>query len=363
MKRRDGVRRRGKVWYIRIPLGDGKRQEEPTTARSRKEAKDIREKRLVELREGLYHPDAARTRVFDLLEDVKRDYRLNGQNEADVTKRWKHLGRVFGNDLASAVTKPRMQKYIEGRLAEGAAPGTAQREIACLRRMLRLGFEAGKVTRLPHFPSITVNNVRKGFFERDAFERLRDELPEYLKVFVIVGYWTGWRKGELLALERRRHVDLGTGTLRLDADMTKNGEARLVYLQPEALEALRQWDEKTKVLERSQGIIVRSLFHHDGEAIHDFYAAWRSACNRANLSGALFHDFRRTAARNYRRSGEDESVIMKILGHKTREIFKRYNIVNEDDLRRAAERVTAVSNGAKTGQIIAIDFVRRDRDV
>jgi hypothetical protein len=43
--------------------------------------------------------------------------------------------------------------------------------------------------------------------------------------------------------------------------------------------------------------------------IHDFYAAWRSACDRAHVSGALFHDFRRTAARNYRRSGEDEGVI------------------------------------------------------
>jgi integrase len=96
--------------------------------------------------------------------------------------------------------------------------------------------------------------------------------------------------------------------------------------------------------------------------IHDFYAAWRAACDRANVSGALFHDFRRTAARNYRRSGEDEGVIMKILGHKTREIFKRYNIVNEDDLRRAAERVTAEPHGAKTGQIVAIDVGRRDRD-
>jgi integrase len=79
-------------------------------------------------------------------------------------------------------------------------------------------------------------------------------------VLVIVGYWTGWRKGELLALERRRHVDLETGTLRLDADMTKNGEARLVYLPPGAPEALRRWDAKTKALERSQGIIVRRSF-------------------------------------------------------------------------------------------------------
>jgi hypothetical protein len=60
-------------------------------------------------------------------------------------------------------------------------------------------------------------------------------------------------------------------------------------------------------------------------------------------------------ARNYRRSGEAEGVIMKIGGWKTRSVFERYNIVAEDDLRRAAERVTVIPNGAKTGQLIAIE--------
>jgi hypothetical protein len=52
--------------------------------------------------------------------------------------------------------------------------------------------------------------------------------------------------------------------------------------------------------------------------------------------GLIFHDLRRTRARNLRRLGVAEGVIVKIGGWKARSVFGRNNIVDDSDLRDAA---------------------------
>jgi hypothetical protein len=68
------------------------------------------------------------------------------------------------------------------------------------------------------------------------------------------------------------------------------------------------------------------------------------------LPGRLLHDFRRTAVRNLIRAGIQQAIAMKITGHKTDSIFRRYLIVDEELLAQATGAVAQYLEEAKRDQ-------------
>jgi hypothetical protein len=57
-------------------------------------------------------------------------------------------------------------------------------------------------------------------------------------------------------------------------------------------------------------------------------ATWKRG--QLNYIGRIFHDLRRTAARNVVSAGVRPQGAMKITGHRTDAMFRRYAIVDED---------------------------------
>src|SRR5262249_15908140 len=271
--------------------------------------------------------------------------KANGRKSLDRAKlSIAHLRDAFEFSRAIEITADRVSAYIQERQEQGAMAATIRNELAALKRMFTLAVQAGKVPHKPYVPSIEVRNTRTGFFEPDALERVLGLLREELRPIVEFGYLTGWRVGEILPL-RWSQVDMEAGIVRLEPGTTKNDEGRVFPFRalPELEALLKRQKLRTEALERATNQIIPWLFHRrGGQPVLEFRQAWNTACTKAGVPGRLFHDLRRTAVRNLERATVPRSVAMKLTGHKTESIYRRYAIVSESDLTEGVRKLAAM---------------------
>ena len=159
-----------------------------------------------------------------------------------------------------------------GQGVHGRSPGGRreerdhQPELAALKRAFSLGIEHGKLTHRPKITMLEERNARTGFFERPLFETVRAKLNAPLRPVVTFAYITGWRVQSEVVPMHWRQVDFEAGTVRLDANTTKNGEGRLFRMTAELRELLEAQRAITDAVQKEQGRIIPLVFHRVGGA-------------------------------------------------------------------------------------------------
>jgi integrase len=323
----------------------GKQIKESSHSAKEADAWKLLKKRHGEMAEGKpVGPDVARTTFEDMAAMVVADHKANGRRSLDrYEDATNHLRRSFGEDKAVEITSDRITAYVARRQEEEKAAGaTINGELSVLSRMFVLAIRAGKAAQKPYILRLKTNNVRRGFFEAEQFQALLRHLPEAIKPVAVTAYVTGWRVHDEILTRQRHHLDLKAGWLRLEPGETKNDEGRMFPLTPMLRAALEEQVRKTEALQKAEGRIVPWLFHRNGKPIKKFRTSWIKACKRAGIPGKIPHDFRRTACRNLERAGVDRGSAMKMIGHKTEAIYRRYAIVDEPMLKAAALKLSGL---------------------
>ncbi len=315
--------------------------------------------RLAEVQSGTFvEPAATRATVDEILDAYLAHCRLKGSKAVgDIQNVLNHLRRAFGSDRVLAVTAARLEAWAAEQLGAGRPRGTVKLHLAYLRAAMNLARRQGRLASVPPSPAIEVRNARQGFFERVEVERLLQHLdPDHGDV-VTFAYLTGWRRSEILSLAWTA-VDRTRGALRLGD--SKNGEGRLLPLrrQDGALNDLGEliecrWRKRVHV-----DRLIPWVFHRAGRRIsrHTLWEVWTTGAEAARLSGKLFHDLRRTAARDLIAAGNDYKTAMDITGHKTMAVFHRYQIGDLQLAQRGLDRLEAYRRAP--GAVVALRETR-----
>ncbi len=280
-------------------------------------------------------PDGAPL-TFDIMAMAYlQDYQLQRYRSLTTARaRVEHLRGVFGGQRAETIRADAVREYQLSRRKDGAETATINRETSALSRMFQLAIRRGLLERMPLFPKrLAENPPREGFFEHDEYLSVRTHLPRSFQDVLDFAYYSGWRRAEILELTWDE-VDLKGGVIRLTPRRSKTRIGRVLPISPPLQQVL---DRRRR---RRQGQDPR-VFRRDGVSVRDWRSALRDACRKAKVPHRLLHDCRRTAARNLIRAGVPERVAMLLTGHKTRAVFDRYNIVNEQELLTAGERLAA----------------------
>jgi integrase len=356
---------RGSTWWVCF-YTDGRQQRESAKTSDEGAARKYLRKRL---KEAAAHELAGmpfitqrmrRSTISELLDGLKADLEIREKWTPQASTVFERVRVAFGSRRAASITDDDVRDHVKKLLAEGYAKATINHGLQTLKQAYKLAeLPAPKIRRLD------VHNARTGFFSELEVRRVMSNLPPWLADFVLFGWLTGMRRGEIASLA---WADVIGDEIRLRAENAKTGEGRVVPLEGELVELIerRRADRQVKL---SDGTIMASplVFHRQGKPVRQLRKIWQRACCGTGVGemvcrkcsgpvdaqhkcskcgvelkseeliyrGRIFHDLRRSAARNMLTAGVPQAVAMQITGHKTDSMFRRYAIVTQTDVRKA----------------------------
>ena len=315
---------RGKTYWVRYSW-HGKEYRESAHTSDEKKAQRFLQVRLKAVGTPIFHePKEQRYTLDDMLAKIEARY-LRKQNRSfkNVKYSWPYIENGFQFHRAVDIDKDAIERYQAARTKAGAAPGTVNREVA----YVKLGLKLLNLP-VPHVEKLVEDNVRQGFLRVPEFNALLAEIedPDVRDIIEFL-YNSGWRSSEPKAM-LWSWLDLDSWMVRLPGKYSKNKQPRTLPLEGVLRDIIQR-----RI--KARDLACQHVFHRKGKPIKSFRRSFTSAAKAAGLASLVPHDMRRSAVRNFRKAGLSESDGMKLSGHKTRSVYDRYDIIDDEDSREA----------------------------
>jgi integrase len=256
------------------------------------------------------------------------------------------LSRLLEYDpLASAkldeIDESLIESYVQYRRKK-VSPATVNRQLATLRRLLRMAHEWKVITTVPRIRLLPGERNREFVLSHDREKLYLGIVPQPLHDVALLILDTGLRVGEALALEWRDvHFKPGNkakfGYLQIREGKSRNARRTIsltvrvsAMLQRRALTSTSGWVFPGKAKEPFLGT---SLNHQHQKA--------RTALKLPK--DFVIHSLRHTMLTRLGEAGVDAFTIMRIAGHSSIVVSQRYVHPSSEAMERAFERLETLN--------------------
>jgi integrase len=365
--RTPGLVKRNEVWHIDKWIRGYGRLCESCGTSDLAEAERFLNRRREQLREELIY-GRRRDRPF---REAATKY-LNEQTHKRSLDRdaraLQRLDQDIGQLPLSRVHQDSLGPHIRARLAEGRSPGTVNRDLAVVRRILNLAARAWRdergLTWLETSPLIRMlphENARQPYpLSWEEQRLLFQHLPAHLARMALFKVNTGTREQEVVQLRWDWEVkipDLGTSVFLIPASLVKNKTDRVVVLN----------DVAKSVIESVRGEHAQWVFtRRDKRILRIFNSGWKRARQLADAKyqeelGApcpegfrriRVHDLKHTFGRRLRAAGVSFEDRQDLLGHKSARITTHYSAAEISTLIAAANKVSDLGSRKSPALVI-----------
>lgn len=236
------------------------------------------------------------------------------------------------------ITKQTCRNYINRR---GRANGTIRRELGVLKAALNFAYSEGRITRVPHVLLPEKPRGKDRWLTRheaasllNAARTTSGSVRLYLPLFILLGLYTGARKGALLSL-RWHQVDFENGMIDLLplGEQQSNKRKAKIPIPNRLMTFLR--------LARKRGSDLGYVINRDGAKLADVKHSFGTACNKAGVFGITPHTLRHTCGTWMAHAGVPLFQIGGWLGHSNERTVELYAHHHPDFLveaKRAMDR-------------------------
>lgn len=329
-----GLYRRHKVWWMNFTY-KGQQVRRSTDTTDRRLAETILAKVTVDLIEGRYFEKREEEeRTFkELMERYTREHVARQLSKRAFAGYTKNLLPFFAQYRLADITPKLIVQYKGKRYADGVAPATINRELACMKKAFNLAIREWEWCRENPVSRVSMekeNNKRDRWLSCGEEDALLSAATPWLREVLVFALNTGMRMGEIRELTWEG-VDLFRRTVTVFR--SKNGERRTIPINQVVLDLLKA---RAKVRSLKTDFVFCS---HTFTQLDDSHLrrAFRSAVKDAEIQDLHFHDLRHTFATRLVQSGVDLYKVQCLLGHKTHIMTQRYAHHYPESLRDGVE--------------------------